>query len=523
MSVETVGEDGETTPKATPHEFPVPIVHGVGASFNYDETGVYDAVRELWYEAVGSPEAEGDDGERVGTVELPSMPGGPYVVLLSSSRWKAGEGEGDDYTAWYKYHLTLREERDGRLRKPPVSLSLTVVPQVEGLVYRDGSEVSLPYGEGTKIGVQTTYVDGAYQPVFRTDELLTGLLDESPGTWTGESARLTKCEAHARFHRERKNAVVESIDRSKGLIAWGGNAEVDAWQRRKSAGWLESRLRSDRWDLLGFDPVEYTTQLKCYQTGDWPDRSPDDPLHHPKLEAEYQRGDADAHPPLDEFDRVVDELREKVVQQARWAGVDRGDLIADEFFDGSDAPIGEFVDRQGRREDLESRYDDLELPTLREVTKERTKAPYDILAVLLEEAGATYGRLEDETGLSRRSLRRHAGRLEDLGLIERIGNPTVVVFAAPYVEETVREVIERVAPDTVARDRLDREDRARERRERRENDGDDDRDTRAAFDYLASLGISPSDLAALVEAGVLDDDDVRVRRKPGVVEGTGVG
>jgi DNA-binding transcriptional ArsR family regulator len=150
------------------------------------------------------------------------------------------------------------------------------------------------------------------------------------------------------------------------------------------------------------------------------------------------------------------------------------------------------------------------------VSKESTRGPFDILSIVLEHDGATYDELVALTGLSRSSVRKHVARFEELGFVERIGNPVIVVFEAPYVEDIVRDVVEGWEPDTVAGKRLEREKRATERREKRERSEDttDDDVTqaqRALFRYIRETGLNPNDLARLMHNGVLGGRDVRVR------------
>ena len=340
------------------------------------------------------------------------------------------------------------------------------------------------------------------------------MLDYDPEAVDPDSERITKLESHVRFNADRKNEAVECLENSKRLIHHGGSAELKAWQQRACARWLEARIDTDRWDHLGFERAGYKELMKVYHIGDWTDRPVSDPLHHPKLEAAYQGGSG-AHPRLSAWDTILDRLQHKVAQQARWAGLSPEDLITDPYYLGEHAPVREYPSLAGRREDLRAYYDDLRLPVTREVTKERTKGPFDILSLLLEYHGATYDELEELTGLPRSMVRKHVARFEDLGFVKRIGNPVVVVFEAPYVEKIVREVVEGWEPDTVARKRLERQKRAEQRRSAREaRDTSDDEPTQAArsvFQYVEDLGLTPRDLTRLMRQGDLGGRDVRVR------------
>ncbi|ELZ36298.1 hypothetical protein C471_15872 [Halorubrum saccharovorum DSM 1137] len=82
------------------------------------DLALYSAVHQLWYDVVGDRDDEPGIAAEVDHDVLPWLdaptPGREWVVKLTSSRWKAGTGTGDDYSAYYKYDLTLRErDEDG--------------------------------------------------------------------------------------------------------------------------------------------------------------------------------------------------------------------------------------------------------------------------------------------------------------------------------------------------------------------------------------------------------------------------
>jgi DNA-binding transcriptional ArsR family regulator len=508
-------------------EFPEPVTHGAGISFNLGETALYDAARELWRSEVAEPENEPlfipYDPEFV-KEERANSDG--FGLRFTSSGWKAGMETGTNgYRQWYEYELTLRERvtENGQAEwKEPLgtSLNIHIQPQVEGLVYKDGNDLSLPYGEGTKVWVQTTYPDGPEDVVARTTNALEACFDEYEySRYIPNSARITKLEKHVRFDIRLKNQAVECLMNSERLVSYGGSADLQAWQEMTQEGWLEARVDTDRWDLLGFDSAGFEELLKVYQIGDWAERSADDPFHHTKMESGYQGG-SDAHPPLSAWSDLTDRLSHKVVQHCRWAGIEPGDLVADPHYAGSDAPTAEYSNLDGRRDDLRAYYDDLDHPVIHEVRKPQTRGPFDILSVVLEYSGADYDTLEEETGLSRSTIQYHVARFEELGFIERVGNPTWVFFEAPYVEEIVRDVVEGHAPDTVSGKRIERAKRADERRAKREGEsvGEDEsadesseQAARALFRYIEEVGITPDQLSELIAEGELTERDVRVR------------
>ena len=501
--------------------FPEPVTHGAGISYHYDDVGLYNQARDQWRSEIGDPE---NQPATVATYDPDFLDrSGDFALRFKSSRWKAGKDTGaNGWRQWYEYHLTLRERvtddrgREHWVTPKAVSLDIRLVPQVVGLTYEDGNDLSLSkYGEGTRVFVQTTYPDGPEDVVRRTERALSEVFDYNPDAVAPDSKRITKLESHVRFDDDLNNEAVECLENSKRLITYGGSADLKAWQESTRAGWVEARVDTDRWDSLGFERTGYKESMKVYHAGDWVDRPTSDPLHHPKLEAAYQGGRG-AHPRLSAWDRVLGRLQHKVAQHAQWMGLSPSDLVADPYYLGEHAPRRSYLSLAGRRDDLRAYYDDLRIPVLSEVSKESTRSPYDILSLVLEYDGATYDELVALTGLSRRTVRYHVRRFEDLGFVERIGNPTLVVFEAPYVEEIVREIVEGWEPDTVAGKRLEREKRAEERRSDREDSGDvSDTDgaqaSRSLFQYVVDVGLTPDDLARLMDRGDLGGKDVRVR------------
>lgn len=527
MSTETgVGPTSTPATATAPETFPAPVTHGAGISFNVGETGLYDDARELWQSEIGKPENEPlfiDYAPDYIIEERGNSEG--FALRFTSSGWKAGKETGTNgYRQWFEYELTLRERvtENGQTRwKEPlgVSLNIHIQPQDDELVYPDGNDFPLPYGEGTKVWVQTTYPDGPENMIERTANALEACFDYQYAGYVSNSARITKLESHVRFDIEAKNRAIESLMNTKRLISYGGSAEIDIDEQRLKPGWKTSKITTDRWDLLGFDAAGFKELLKVYQIGGWVGRSADDPLHHPKMEAAYQGG-GKSHPPLSSWDNLTERLSHKVVQHCRWAGIEPDDLVADSHYDGSAEPEKAYPVLEGRRDDLKAYYDDLHHPVNYEVRKPQTRGPFDILSVVLEQSGADYDILERETGLSRSTIQYHVARFEELGFVERVGNPTWVFFEAPYVESIVRDVVEGHSADTVSGKRIERDKRATERREKREGeqaeadtetDENGEQAARALFRYIGEVGITPAQISPLIANGYLTERDVRIR------------
>lgn len=476
-----------------------PISHGAGISYVLnDDNELYDALRELWRDRVDDP-----DEKVTVPADIDFNGSGEFVWVFFSSGYKAGsENQYGNWKQWYKYHCMLRRvERDDdgeidSLHKPATSVHAIVEPQKDGMTYdpddNDGDlvEVDLPFGEGTRIQVQTTYCERPSQVVRRGLDAVDDVLEASDGSHRAdagllmrESCRIWKLEAYLRFDIDRKHALVRTIDKSENLIDVGGGAEIETWRQRQSEGWLESRLVSDRWHLLGHkkatttaivdgeeEKVPFERELKVYQANEWYEKPRGDHAHHPKVEASLAGG---RNPHIDEWHEVLDRLRELVVTHCEWAGIDDDDLIGDDYFDPETQPVDEYEHPEGRREDLQKYYNRFEAVIYSECIKRSTFAAYDILSVMLENYGATYDTLEAETGYSRSNLQYHVGRMKEIGLVETEGNPAIVCFASEAIYELAQDAIEDVGAhfgeETLGKRRLERDDRADERTEEREN------------------------------------------------------
>ncbi|TKX57448.1 winged helix-turn-helix domain-containing protein [Halorubrum sp. ASP1] len=531
-------------PRLEDRHGPEPVAHGaaVQAVFNDvdRELSVYSAVHQLWYEVVGDRDeepgivAELDERDHE-WLDAPT-PGREWVVKLTSSRWKAGTGTGDDYSAYYKYDLTLRErDEDGDLYKTGRACSLRVLPQFADLNYKDGSNLTLQYGEGSLVRCSTTWADEAEEVEGRMFDLLEAALNVDRGRLLAdrdqESRRIQKAEAHHRFDIGWKRQVVETLDRTRELIAYGGMSEIDAHQKRQREGYLEALVDADRWHLLGFERTRFDIELKCYQAAGWAEIPREDPAHHPKLEASFAGVDGDgALPHVDEWGEVMSTLRTVVSSHLDWSGVGREELVADDFQDGPGLPEYRYPHPAGRREQLRERFEAVSTEVYREALKANTQAVYDILTVIATESGASYDMLEERTGLARSTIRYHVSRLAEIGVCEKISNPVLVVFPSPAALESSKEILRRIYPDDQIENMMERAEERRERREERDDPssvgdddqdaddledsddaGDDDRSRNSEWEYFEDLRLEAHQLANALEKEYLDGDEVRVR------------
>lgn len=482
-------------------------------------------------------------------------------VILTPSRSHAGQGEGDDYTAWYKYDVTIRQlDDDGELtdRTPAESLNLKLYPQVQGLVKKDGEPLTLPYGAGTRVQVQTTWVETTDEVVDRALDLLEHALAYKPEQTdvNPESVHFWKAEAHLRLDASKTDDVVHTIRQSTELLARNA-AEVDETAEHDGNKWLEAKIKpTEDWHLLGFPDLDVPILLKLYYPED-PDNVPF-PFDQPKLEAAVagkekvrdENGELVRRAiPGERLEEVLGVLREIVCTHLTWADVGPEDLVADDFLDGAAGEPYEFMYPEGRRSWLQDHFENLVPEIYREATKANTTLIYDILSVVSRRGTATYEELMRETGGSYRSVRRHVARLEEdvggpdePGILRRVRDAcTFVAFSARALEDDAEDVLDEINPDDTIEDQRQRAEERREERQRREEerqarasdddqgDGDVDKSDLSDDDgrddlnddhdgelwrTFRDLELTGEQLGAALDQEYVDGDDVRIRTGP---------
>jgi DNA-binding MarR family transcriptional regulator len=488
---------GELDDKST-ETFAQPIIHGSGITIHHSDLSVYDTFRELWRKQVG---------EAGGTTEITSyttqFADEPYHFQFRSKRWKAGKGEDDDYTPYYEYLIFARRKTQNGLKTPPQRLKLQIQPQRNEMNHPDGNPIELPHGEGTRIEIETTYAQRPGEVIRRAQHLLSEILpDYEPAGLDWDTGRIKKLETHLRYERSFMETVVNCLIHTERLISWMGRSDLSGDHERRRPGWDIWRFSSTVWHKLGFPKHgDYTIGLKTYSAPNWEDFPKNHHAHHPKIEAFYagRKWDETA-PHLDDWDDLVDLLRHIVVMHTHnWTGIERDDLVADPFFDGSDAPAYEYESLDGRREDLRAMQEDMKTEIMKQVTESRSEAPYRIMSLLLgNPLGVSFKTLREELGVSQRTVRTHAARLEEAGIADRIGNPGELRFKSTTILEVAREAFDELDPDATASD-------LRERRENHEKSGQH-RD----WGYLPESGLTRQQFAHAVMRGDLSDDEIRV-------------
>jgi DNA-binding transcriptional ArsR family regulator len=494
----TSNKTAESSGEPADETFALPIIHGSGITIHHDELSVYDALRERWWDLIG----EAGETHEI-TSYTPQFADEPYHFQFCSKRWKAGTGEGDDYTPFHEYLIFARRETPNGLNQPPQRLKLQIQPQRHEMNHPDGNPIELPHGEGTRIEIETTYAQRPGEVIRRAQRLLSEIIpDYEPAGLDWDTGRIKKLESHLRYERSFMETVVNCLIHTERLISWMGRSDLSGDHERRRPGWDIWRFSSTVWHKLGFPKLgDYTIGLKTYSAPNWEDYPKNHHAHHPKIEAFYagRKWDETA-PHLDDWDDLVDLLRHIVVMHAHnWTGIERDDLVADPFFAGPDAHPYEYESLDGRREDLRAMQEDTKTEIVRQVTESRSDVPYTLISLLLANPlGVSFKTLKEELGVSHRTVRTHAARLEEAGIADRVGNPGELRFRSTAILEVAREAFNELDPDATASD-------LRERRENHEKSGQ-----HRHWGYLPESGLTRQQFIQAVQHGNLSDDEIRV-------------
>lgn len=425
-----------------------------------------------------------------------------YAVTLRSSPWKAGTETGGSYSPFYSYHLTVQPLGDNGgiewRRTPPRSLSVTLEPQYEGMVYPDGNDLRLPHGEGTLVRVQTTWVEESEELLERSAHLLGHALDYGlrQADLAPDSTGFEKAEVHHRITEPVASDVAHTIRQSAELLA-GHDADVETRGVHENSRWLKAKIRTEGWAKLGFPRLDAPILLKLY----YPDNpaAVEYPLDQPKIEVALDGKEtvldasgqsSERMVPWSRWDEITTILEEILLSHLEWADVSPADLVADDYSDGPQNPRTRFQHPEGRRAWLRNHYENLVPALYREATRTRTDLVLDILDVVRRRGSCTYEDLVTATGAAKRTIREHVRRLEAdtggdaPGILARVrGAKTLVAYSSRFLEDLGADALDSVQAD---REELaeDREERADER-------------TR---EHLEALGLSERDAATLVAA-----------------------
>lgn len=512
------------------------IPFDAGENRNIRDGSLYQHARAAHYahedEIVVDPTEE---KERIVLSRDYLVDGVPHAVVQTDSRWRGGRGKGSNYRPFYKYDVTLKPiDHEGNIewsKTPLNALSLKIQPQYDGLVDSNGNDVNLPFGTGTLVHVQTTWVEHPEVLADRAADLVAHVFDyeldeaeineQSKGFW--------KAETHVRCDDAKTDDLVHTIRQSADLLAEHA-ADVDTTGLASDGNWLEAKITTRDWRQLGFPDLDANILLKLYYT-DNPE-AVSYPFDQPKIEAALMGNPNGDNHHWDEWDDIMRALREIVLSHLVWADVGVTDLVGDDVFDGPTAEPYTWQHPEGRRWWLRKHYESLVPELYREVTKPNTQLVYDILDTVRRHGTVTYQTLMEETGGAYRTIRKHVSRLtypdddpdsDEPGILKKVqGVQTWVAFSSRFFEDAADDALDEVNPDDTPEAKSERADERREDRQQQQQQNDDDLeesdddgrgDRRDRDDWrpIDTLPYSPANVGQFIARGDLEAQDVKVR------------
>ncbi|MFA9427350.1 MarR family transcriptional regulator [Natronorubrum sp. A-ect3] len=270
-------------------------------------------------------------------------------------------------------------------------------------------------------------------------------------------------------------------------------------------------------DFLGFDTSDLNDspkkiKLKTYADSRHKQRSESDPLRHWKLEAAIYGA---YH--WDRWEKILHHAQRIVCSHAIWAGIREDELIPDEWFLAGQQSQNSltFKHPADRREQLTEFWhsEEFERTVAGRLFHSRTKSYYDVLCVLLNRPNdqITYQEIADEIGLTKDSIGRIAGKLEEDGIVIRCFSAVGFVrWQSQQAKETVRSLLDRDMTEAERRENI--EERAAERRRNRDaqresesesNEGDKDDTDDGSHDT-----VDAEKLAERLLSGDIDPEEV---------------
>lgn len=390
-----------------------------------------------------------------------------------STRVEYGEKRDSGITQFYAQVLNLYDDvDDAQIANNPAKRRLEVHKRSHDLVYaNDGNDYSWPAGwqtehqhEGTLLKIQASYIRqlgeaiaDAFELIEATDLLSGSELRQAKDPIT-ETLRFSGLESHHRIHKNHETDAINTLRDSARLVATEGDGKENA-VIEKGHHQIYS-FRNDRIDFLGFDTSiewEYRGQeysdtidqhyLKVYRHTNAELFSNSDPRAHPKIEAK-----ADGSYPAPAWDSVKRHLDTILnAHTADFAGVPKSGLVEDMYHDGSEQADTVTQSPANYRINLQDYFKStgLKKDIISLLVNNRTDSAKDILYTIIRlnrPGGVSYDTLKEETGLTKRTVRKWVAKMEKLGIVSRQMDACMFVRMSDFVREHLRGFIEKMKP-----------------------------------------------------------------------------
>jgi DNA-binding transcriptional regulator GbsR (MarR family) len=491
QSKSTVRKAPEDTDSKT-ISYPEGETHGVTIYVQLNDNNrlydrLTDAQRELNNER--GTNADSDNPHDLGEIDSPWTEGTDEIGFFST-RVEYGEMGNSGFTQYYAQVLNLYEDvQESKIANNPAKRRVEIHKRSDELCYEDGNDYTWPEGwdtgerhEGTCLKIQASYVDHYSEAIGHAFELIeaTDLLSKyelrQAKDPIAETIRFSGLESHHRIHNNHEKDAIDTLRDSARLVSTEGDGKEKA-TIEKGHHQIYA-FRNDRIDFLGFDTSieweykgkDYTDTvdqhyMKVYRHSSADQFANTDARAHPKIEIK-----ADGTYPAPAWDAVKHQLDTILnAHTSDFAGIRPTGLIEDKYHDGSDQDYVVTESPSDYRINLQEYFKStgLKKEIISLIVNNRSKSAKDILYTLIRLGRPTpYSELTEETGLTKRTIRKWVRKLEDLDVVERKMDAEMYVCMTDFVREHLRGFIDKTIPVGDTKREIER--RKRERIEARE-------------------------------------------------------
>jgi DNA-binding transcriptional ArsR family regulator len=519
-SVPTVGKadnvnpDSDRNTDAQTIEYPEGQTHGVTVYVQLnDNNGLYndltDAQRRLNNER--GDNAGSNNPHYLGSIDA-SWTDGRDEIGFFSSKQEYGKETEHGFTNYYGQYLNLYDDvEEAKIANNAAKRQIRIHKRSDELVYPDGNQYNWPAGwitgerrEGTLIEIQASYVRSPGEAIAHAFELIeaSGLIPPAQlGNYKQpitETVRFRGLESHHRIHVNHETDAIETLRDSSRLVGREGDGRIEGnWQKGHHQIY---GFETDSINLLGFNPgiswdyggdsyedVVDGHYLKCYRHQAAEHFAQTDPRAHPKVEAK-----ARGAYPGPAWNAVKDHLDAILnAHVADWAGVPQTGLVADIYHDGPNQETTITQPPTDYRINLKDYFKStgLKKDIISLLVNNRTDSAKDILYTVIRLGRpASYDELKEETGLTKRTLRKWVKRLEELGVARREQSGSMFVRMSDFVRDHLRGFLNKAKPVGDIKRAIQRRKREREAKRNGETESTPDAPTTAMTDGGTDVG-----------------------------------
>lgn len=454
-------------------EYPEGQAHGVTVYVQLDDDNqLYESLTDAQRRLNNERGVNGDSNNPhdLGEIDA-SWTDNKDTLGFFSTKVEYGKQRQADVTQFYGQVFNLYDDiEDAKIANNAAKRRLEVHKRSHDLVYKDGNEYTWPAGwmtghqhEGTCLKIQCSYVKHPGNAIADAFEMLEESELLNPAELRDvkqpirETVRFQGLESHHRIHRNHEHDAIETLRDSSRLVGTEGDGQIRG-DFEKGHHQIYG-FDTDSISILGFDSTvgwdyrgdEYINTIekhyfKCYRHTN-ADSFPDpDPRHHPKIEIKAHGAyPGPAWPAIkDHLDALLN------AHTADYAGVPRTGLIEDDRHDGPNQEMTVTPNPKDYRLNLKEYFksDGLKKQIIAMLVNNRTDSAKDILYTVIRFGRqVSYDELVEETGLTKRTIRKWVRKMEELGIVDRVFSGCMFVRMSDFVREHLRGFIERMKPN----------------------------------------------------------------------------